>query len=75
MTRGGCADRREVPNRVYRPPVILPGFLKAAENTPTGPSYTGKMLLMLKQMTKTLLNSMLIERVPTSQVKQWLLAS
>lgn len=60
---------------IYKPPVVLSGFLKATENTPTGPSYTGNMLFILKQMTKTHLNSMLIEGAPTAQMKLWLLYS
>jgi hypothetical protein len=57
---------------VYKPPVILPGFLSATPNTPLS-SYTGKMFFVVRDVKDGDFNSMWIAGVPTSQMKQWLL--
>jgi len=60
---------------IYKPPTHLPGFLRASAGTPTGPSYSGEMFFALKGITKSDLNSMLINGVPTSEMKEWLFYS
>jgi len=60
---------------VYNPPVILPYFLNATANTPTGPSYSGGMFFALRNVRKGDLNRMLMEGIVSSQMKQWLLYS
>jgi hypothetical protein len=61
---------------VYKPPVVLAGFLSATADTPTyDHSYAGKMFFAVRGIKNADFNSMWIAGVSASQMKQWLLYS
>ena len=61
---------------VYKPPVIIPGFLSATAGPHTyDHSYKGGMFFALRGVKNADFNIIWIAGVPTSQMKQWLLYS